>query len=353
LTGSPKTIPVCKPPKPFKIEPFSDSVFYDDPENPANVTFITHAEPTGTQGIGVQATATRHFTLIRANGVRSVFQPDAVTTQRFKNPNVQYTDSFPTGVLLAGDRLCVHLTISSVYSGLADNTGTVTSVTDNDKDSTENNGGNETCVAIADKPYLKVYGNDVIAGGAFGSGVCGTAGHTIKTYARNVTTGDPADFGYHGSSVEYAAFAMAAIDGDTTSKGFFSAALRTTDPQPATGLTFANSAASGLWGGNFGALTRCIPDYYNDTQKNPALLTVFDVSALADGQYKFSSGGTPVDLTASGPIAGRKTVYIKGDVYLNWAGGSSRGFTYTPTGWASVDTIPSCSLIVKGQNYID
>lgn len=345
LSGSPKTVPACMTPEEFILEPQVVSVTIGDTESPGVITLSTHVDPQKViPPAGIQATATRYVTVIKANGTTTT-TPLGVDTRRFVTGGFTYNDPYDTTPLglVAGDKVCTFIRVANTYHGMADQAGNVLSVTEAAKTS------QMTCQLIVNKPYLTAYGGDVRAGGAFGDNVCvpSSANATIKTYAKR--SGVSAAL---GSSVQFAAFALGAIDGDAASKGFFSASSRTTAPQPINGLTFANTGIG--WGGNFATADHCIPDF-TTLYRTPAVqaLPTTDVSALPAGQYTVSQVGVnPVILIASGDISNKVTIFVRGNVLLRKAG-ASPGFRYSGA-WPTVAAIPSLAIITEGGNiYID
>ncbi|TXG77364.1 hypothetical protein E6P97_01775 [Patescibacteria group bacterium] len=113
----------------------------------------------------------------------------------------------------------------------------------------------DTCtitVKVANKPYFRVWTNDIKAGGGFlnTSGQCikdGNGMATIIGYGGSQGTTPPNSDRFSGASSEYAVFALGEV------RNFFSAAMRsprTFDtgrwPTPPHGLTFANARIEGL-----------------------------------------------------------------------------------------------------------
>ncbi len=176
--------------------------------------------------------------------------------------------------------------------------------------------GCDADITIANKPYVRVYGGDVLAGNGFldSSSSCSANGSAgILTYN---------DGNGIGAGTQFAAQAPSAIN------EFASANLRTTDPQPPTGLTFANT--SGTWGGNFQPAQLCAPNYFDITTNStdPIVGGNYNGDSISDSQHKV--------------IKHTGKVVITGNV--TYSGSAS---------WASLEQIPSFYLIVKGDIYID
>ncbi len=221
---------------------------------------------------------------------------------------------------------------------------------------------------VAAKPYVKFFGGDVYAGGWFndGANACavqgGDATATIKTFARN----DRFANAYNGSSVEFAAFTMAGITGDSDAssidqeRGFYSASTRSRGREGLY-LTFANTDSgyaapndrwhATFWGGGFDTNPKCIEDFFTTTRL-PSINAApgsFNINTIgADGQYEFSDGpGIDTNVIQSpGPqlFARRATIYSAGDVYID------DNISYD-TNFAA--GIPYLTIIAKGNIYID
>lgn len=204
------------------------------------------------------------------------------------------------------------------------------------------------CVSIHDKPYIRAYGGDVIAGSAFASDdACNNAGEAqIKTYRSAVV-------GKSGSGTQFAALAQGQI------KGFMSASLRDSLPRAATGLSFSNTIGadnispdvSSNDGGFYSGSPICSADYFSTTQKdgvNIISTNSFNIAGLNsadDGRQTIinAPGNSKVRISntnAGGAFNQKHTIYVDGDVVL------SDDIIYPGLG-------PSFSLVVRGDIYID
>lgn len=181
------------------------------------------------------------------------------------------------------------------------------------------------------RPYMRVYGNDVMAGGGFAdsAGNCGVYNPTasIMTFDRQTGSGM-----YAGSGVNFAAFALG------LNRQFFSASTRNGDPPPTpkTGLTFGNHTDTsfvGDYGGNSG-ISRCVPDYYGTKP------------ATATGSIQFLPDNS-IYAPAPIPDGERRVVYVDGDVFIN------NDIQFANSVWPNKDAIPSFYLIARGNIYID
>lgn len=190
----------------------------------------------------------------------------------------------------------------------------------------------EDCIRVVSKPYLKVFGGDVLAGSALETA---PATCTNNTNAQ-IMSWNKRDASYTGAGVQYAAMALNRIGDFASAQRAGASAIAPTD------LSFASTtsnAASGNFGGTFGSAP-CIKDYYAD---KPAGLPTgsSNISSLGTGQYQIT-GNT----TLSGNInPGQKTVlYVDGNVNI------TGNITY-PGSWTA-GNIPFLLLIVRGNIYI-
>ncbi len=182
-----------------------------------------------------------------------------------------------TGTLSPGQSIWARLVVSSGGSTVKENSATLVQ-----------------CGPLANKPYFKVYGGDVIAGSSYGTnGICipnSTA--SIKAYASKDGSG-----AWRGSSTQFAAQALGTID------GFYSAGMRGAaagDSRPALGLSFGNYSvppAPGLVGDNAGGkdsskAARCLPDFYGivkaASDATGASANYLPLSALTSGTNTIS-----------------------------------------------------------------
>lgn len=228
---------------------------------------------------------------------------------------------------------------------------------------------NKTLVA-ANKPYVKVFGNDVRVGGRFendsdADGICtnsagpDTARRSIATWVREqnspITTSSGGSNIFTGASSQLGIFATGEI------YRFFSAGMRSprnnnpntpgnNTPTPAHDLTFGNydpansinakypALNSSLidqekvegFGGRYGK-PGCIPDYFKAAQENGASIASSDTEITG---RSIANGGSLVRV-------------VDGDV------GISGDITFASNSWSSVSSIPSVYVVVKGDIYID
>jgi hypothetical protein len=211
-------------------------------------------------------------------------------------------------------------------------------------------------VKVANRPYIKVFGGDVSAGGGFrnaaGTCVAPTSKGILAWGLSNTGTG------WTGSSVEYAAFAIDAIDGITPGYGFYSGSQThsggAVTPYGAY-TTFANTGVPVL-GGNFDNPTgHCMPDFYNSTRLTavPTPLNsavqhdVCNEVAIASATQYLATG--TLTLNGCANFNKRVTIYVPGDVVV-------RGdITYAPyiATSATPSTLPYLTIVALGNVYID
>jgi hypothetical protein len=198
-------------------------------------------------------------------------------------------------------------------------------------------------IAHADTfPYLKVFGADTWAGGAFATAGlgCSSSYRDPANNGGNVNTGGILTYANGaggGSSDEFGALSLGSIDKGGTNGGFYS-------NKSDTSLSFANTtgADGGLLGANTGE--HCIPDYYGKLNSGAKVWTLDNYSTT--GQFTAASNST---LAVGGPqtvAAGTDlTLFVKGDVYIR------NNITYA-SGYTEAN-VPKFALVVKGNIFID
>jgi len=198
---------------------------------------------------------------------------------------------------------------------------------------------NQDCNNPPVKKYLRVYGNDIMAGGDFGSGCSARdAAAGIRAYSQSQTIASVTD--WKGASSQFGAFALGAID------GFFSANMRGPIsgaglPRPPLDLTFGNTTNGttkvGVNEGGSSGISNCTTDYF------------------ALGAATATAGGTigTVGTSITVPEGSHQAHYYTGNVYIRGNGIVFQDSATGSTWGGSTDTIPSYYLIVKGNIYID
>jgi len=197
-------------------------------------------------------------------------------------------------------------------------------------------------------PYLKAFGGDVWAGGAFNSGgSCTLAnGYQDPTYGSGSPANDRggiltyANSSGGGSTGEFGALALGLIDNGGTNGGFYSDAHSNAASKK---LSFANTGAGG--GGLFEGSTpqgHCIPDYYGKLRSGAAVWND-STSNPANGQYQATG---PITLSNRVIGAGANiSLFVNGDVYIT-------GPTITYGAGYTEANVPKFALVVKGNIFI-
>lgn len=247
------------------------------------------------------------------------------------NPNYPraFTDNFSVSGHQAGDRYCGKIVVGPVYGWI-----------NQDGDRINIGGGSSVdgwdCETVWDQPYVSVFGGDAITAGSFGTGSC-AGGGVFKTYF----DGD----NNRGSGSQFAAIAINNI------YRFASAKMRTSDPMPRKGLTFANTgggSASSPHGGNYPG-THCITDYMSNAPSGMTG-TAFNqnkANSLSSGSYELNSNSISGGSGTSIPDGKKFTIYRhQGDVRIH------NNIIYASDSWSSLGNISSFYLIVEGNIYI-
>ena len=213
--------------------------------------------------------------------------------------------------------------------GTMDQSGTVKSISTGQRSSVTV----QCSEYVVDRPYLRVYNSDTIAGSGFGV-TCTTPDADIKGYIRQIASPP----GYVGAGGQLGVFAKGSVT-NFLSMSMSDAAM--TDPL-VNARTFAHESGTNT-GGSFGQ-TYCATDFWNTRQSGLTSggIAPADISAVS-GQRQYDSGST---IHASSPISTQMAIYIDGDLTID-------GDIKTTTGpWADVNAIPSVQVIVRGNIYI-
>ena len=195
------------------------------------------------------------------------------------------------------------------------------------------------------KPYIRVYGNDVVAGGGYdtGTGCVPNAGSTVEGYGRYLSSpGSHAT--YVGAGSELAVFSPGVIE------QFLPGSSVTGARNRLWGLSFANNVpgnnAPGTlrFGGGF-AQPICANPF-------PAVLAgpssgagPVNIGTLADGEHKFS--GNLVINGGAIPNGRRIVIVAVGDVTING------NITYANSSWNDTADIPLLRVYARGDLKID
>jgi hypothetical protein len=193
-------------------------------------------------------------------------------------------------------------------------------------------GGGVFSLPVFYTPYLRLYGNDVLA---CGGDVRANGG------------GLPGPSTYLGAASQLAVFATGQIS------GLMSGSQNTSRTNP-WDLSFANddSTTTDDTSLRFGGLFASCPigSDYNVTAGG----TTNNINpSLTPGTYVYEwDGGS--DITGRIPNGVKLVIHVSGDISIKKQGGGvvGPGVVYDNTSWASIDEIPSFTLIVDGNIYV-
>ncbi len=334
-------LPACSPPSPSVgyASPTADIVLKPNEEQPTTAEISTSVTMTGA---AFDVFVTRRVYVIK-NSTPSVQEDiDAadLSPSPTSNPtgsSINATSSFGGIMTIAdpistlgigvGDQICVETKIdkrevSISYLGVVTAVGTPVPAV--------------SCKFIVNRPYIAVYGSDVFAGGGYTDG-CKEA-NGIKAYS---------NAGYYGSGVQFAAYALGAIESFNTARLRAGAAE---DPKPPIGLTFSNSEATK---GDLGINKYCQYDYYRHRDDDVKAKPLASESDLPDGKWMKNGSVTLQTTDPSNTIkianGHRVSLYVDGDVTIN------SNIEYTSgdsTKWTNPLNVSSFYLIVRGNIYI-
>lgn len=245
----------------------------------------------------------------------------------------------PIGAVTAGDRYCARVEFNGAdpynYGKLGP--GNVVQDTGLIDGTVKINGTNyntapfaEDCATVSNKPFFKVYGGSVSAGGNYlATGSC-SGGGVLAGFYRNDSVDAAFKYG-QGSGTDLAALGIGQITG-------FASAQKDATKSPIE-LTFANQGTAwpvqsdpklgGLYGGD-----RCL-DNAEPPVKTGAVTTTLP-------------GGSTINATTI-PVGENRSIFVNGDVYING------DITYAgATGGWTPDNVPSLVIKAVGGNiYID
>ena len=194
-------------------------------------------------------------------------------------------------------------------------------------------------ITVSRKPYLRVYGGDVVSGIGFDLSCTKNSSSQIAAYNRGSSGG------YGGAGAQFGVQAYGAVD------QFVSAMLRGSNPTPPKGLTFANT--SGTYGASFGDAP-CVKDYYGTLATHTSSHLPFPGGQDPDWPYNvpaynyYQYNGNAILSAGTIQKGLHRTIYVRGNVYIAGPYISFDGGART-----SLADIPSFYLIVQGNIYID
>ncbi len=319
----------------FTLEPGAGGSLLPSDEDPTDFTVLnTITANYGVPGIpwlhatkpDVSATATNWLTKAGGNITGSGFP--TYTTFRDRNFNSNYP--IPPGSFIAGNEYCSHITIGPYQGVIQRNNSQILFIGQPSKTA---NG----CDTVNNKPFFKVYGGSVSAGGNFTeTGSCGGGG-VLSGFYRNDSVNPAFKYG-QGSSTELAALGIGQVTGFASNLGFDGNQLDS--KQSPIELTFANQGVSwpiqsdpklgGLYGG----------DHCLDNAEPPS-----KTGAISDTY----SDGKEITATTI-PKSENRSIFVNGDIYIS----GDIKYESADDGTWNVDNVPSLVVKAKGGNiYID
>lgn len=226
-------------------------------------------------------------------------------------------------------------------------------------------------LAYADtKPYFRVHGADVFAGGWWFTKNAGGGYNCDLTTNYQAPSFSPLDKQYRGGILafnnggtqgalgDFGAFALGQIQGEN---GYGFASNKGNDKSK---LSFANDSGNAngqgaaYWGGFFDAgarqLTHCIADYYSLKSDGATDWGSNNLASVGAGKYKTNPGGSSfftvnsssVTIPKSGGSSGKTiTLFVDGNAYI--------GDDILYEGGYNADTVTKFTLVVRGSLYID
>lgn len=345
----------------FTLTPFANNVKLNpDPENPTNFDFASRLDivyvevpnPAPASVTGLYASSQ----IVRKNGViiyNNSSSPPALSGNSYI---YSYTNIPTPAPNKLGDQYCGTIDVNFTSGWINRNN----SIINKGAAGTSNPAA---CDLIVNRPYFKVYGGDIVAGGSFKdatTGTCTTApgqGNLIGQY--RLGSGPPSNGnggpGTGGAGTQFAAIAVLKVS------GVASAMLRFSVPTSVSGLTFANTTANlpaDKFGGDFGAPGYCAPNYFDDEQFKDARISSSSTSAInvsniitdvpTGKQTKIKPALGVLTITAPLPVNTRHTLFVDGNVSIN------SNIAYAPLiASNNPDDLPYLTIIAKGDILID
>lgn len=327
VTWSPD--PNCPPP--YSINPTPTLGLSPDSESPTSFNpsvDFTASFPWGTNYDLSNVDIKCKFYILKADGTKPLSEDDDHADVDFNSGNGYKQScsksggftSLGTYNLRAGDQVCVDYSVDPGSGNIELPSKAMITP-----------GGAKTgtsCKPIVNRPYVSVFGGDVVAGGSVCSSGIPAAGSDIKG-SRN---------GDLGSGVQFAAMALGTANAFNTHSMVAS---------QSNSLWFANSTAT--LGGFTGGVP-CVPDYAADgaaIAPDVAAGTLDLGTAALNGKHKIITSATLTTIDTSEVKKSQKTeLYVKGDVYI-------KGKVTFESGATTRAEIPYFKLVVEGNIYID
>ena len=311
---------------------------------------------------GIDYTGNYYIVHANGNGQIPIDSPDNQTfniTGSFSPGNAVYPYNTTFAVseppLEVGDQICAEFS-DSPQSGDVNEYGAITNA-QGTVDSTQIPTPPTCSNPMANYPYSRAYGNDVMAGTVFSNAPVNQCNSSAS-----ITASITPDSGQQprGSGVQFAALSLGQI------QYFASAFLRNSASGPPfapNGLTLANT--TGSYGGSYGGGCQSVYNYYQN--RSPGATKVF---VAIGNTYGILSNSGPVKLefgnnisnnfvslvansgNSSTKVTGEHVVYINGNIFIpNNITYDSSGVSYDAS-TGTVSGVPNLYVIASGNIYI-
>lgn len=313
--------------KEFNLFPNAGSVTLryggaDDEEDPDRAVFSSSVNNTAWNRADVSIPVTRTMTKNGSN------YPPSPWTSSPTMGDVSFNDTAPISNSVLGDEYCGQISISPAWGWQGPGGAGDRVVLEHSR----SNG--PTCDNIVNRPYLRAYGADVVAGSAFEGDSCN------PSPTDNIRTHTSIRNNKSGSGTQLAGIAMGTIE------GFNTASLRNSPPQAKDGLSFGNDPPPGGYEGE----PICFTDFYGDTQADEGdkknVVSVGDLTPRSHPGYDQTlyDGDLVLNGTGVTPFNGKKIIYVNGNVRI------TGDISYA--GFSDPTDAPSFMLVARGNIYI-
>lgn len=327
----------------FNVQPGGSSIM-DDNEDPSTVTYATWVTNNNPFDLSLPTSNQFYKYVAAANNKQPIdgngngYYP-ANKQQYNLGPSGPATYSVPPKSFQAGDRYCSYIKVDYTHGwrgpgGAGDIVGASAPFEQS------------YCPVVNNKPYFKVYGNGISAGGDFQqSGSCSTAGAgQLAGWFNNTFSG----YGY-GASTNLSALAIAQTVGVASAQTSLSRAAKELSLSNTVGVG-APSSDSPLLGGNYGGSSANICMTSVPPPDNARDIPTASISiGSAAGQYKtgkYSKSGNLIISDGTVGAGSNLEIYVDGDVYID------SDVTYGDDGSWNKDNVPQLLIQAKGNIYI-
>lgn len=271
------------------------------------------------------------------------------------NVTYPYNPSFPVSAppLQVGDQICAQFS-DSPQSGQTDENGNITYINSYGPVNSSQIPSNNTCSnPVANYPYSRAYGNDVMTGTNFS----GAPVDQCNSTASIIASISPDSFAQpRGSGTQFADLALGQI------QNYASAFLRSATETAINGLSLANT--TGGYGGEYSTACQPIYNYYLNRNQNLTPVPVndgqtygvTDNSGAVSLNFINNSGNYITLVSNSGnsdtKITGQHVIYINGNVFIpNNITYHTSSITYNASD-GTVSNVPNLYVIASGNIYI-